>query len=111
MLSRSFARRLPFKMPFSPFNATEPHWVHHVLNTSRKGKDMFEGAHSILASTGIYERFLKHTGTYWLTIVVSAMVGNYYWSVMWEKYWRKVNKGKLYVDCPYKYPPSDDDDE
>eukprot|EP00386_Alphamonas_edax_P001751 GDKI01005250.1.p3 GENE.GDKI01005250.1~~GDKI01005250.1.p3 ORF type:complete len:104 (+),score=23.13 GDKI01005250.1:81-392(+) len=101
---RSAARRL-FG---SPVSGTEPEWVEKFIHTSRKGKDSADWAIRMFNKTGIYENVFKSTPRYFAFILGTAVVGGYYWGRVCENYWAKVNKGKLYKDCPYVYPPEDD---
>ena len=85
-----------------------PRWLENWRNHGkREGKDSLDWFFRGFNRLGLYENFLKSTPRYALFIMGTAIVGGFSWSMAWERYWMKVNKGKLYKDNPYVYPPSE----
>jgi len=88
----------------------EPHWIHEWQLNTRQGKDSMDWFFRAFNSTGIYETFLKSSPRFYGFMVVGGVFGGYYWSRMWDHYWAYLNKGRIYKDCPYVYPPEEEDD-
>ena len=93
--------------PFAPTKHL-PAWIEkHRADGKRQGKDSLDWFFRGFNRLGLYETFLKSSPRYALFIMGGAVVGGFGWSSAWESYWCKVNKGKLYKDCPYVYPPQE----
>ncbi|EUR75050.1 hypothetical protein PFBG_01493 [Plasmodium falciparum 7G8] len=92
----------------SPFSDTYPSFIWKSLKKSRKGKDIFNPFFYALNKTKIYDHILKYNSRYWLFVVTTGCVTSYFWGVWFNNQWKRINKGKLYIDCPYKYPEEED---
>ncbi|SBS85284.1 conserved Plasmodium protein, unknown function [Plasmodium ovale curtisi] len=91
----------------NPFSDTYPSFIWKVLGKSRKGKDIFNPFFVALNKTKIYDHILKHNSRYWLFVVTGGCVTSYFWGIWFNNMWKRINKGKLYIDCPYTYPEED----
>ena len=80
------------------------YWREHG---KREGKDSLDWFFRGFNRLGLYENFLKSTPRYAGFIMGVSIVGGFAWSQAWEAYWMKKNKGKLYKDNPYVYPPAE----
>ncbi|KAK1932691.1 hypothetical protein X943_000384 [Babesia divergens] len=105
----------------SPFSDSYPKGVWASLKKSRRGKDIFGPLVSALNSTRycssrllpiipcnrIYNHVLKNTKGYWLLSIAGGCLSCYAVGNICDNVWKRVNKGRLYIDLPYKYPESD----
>ncbi|ANQ09297.1 Uncharacterized protein PCOAH_00034560 [Plasmodium coatneyi] len=91
----------------SPFSDTYPKFIWKSLAKSRKGKDIFNPFFLALNKTRIYDHILKYNSRYWMFVVTGGCITSYFWGVWFNNFWKKINKGKLYIDCPYTYPEED----
>lgn len=97
------------KMVFgSPFSDTYPAFIWKSLKKSRKDKDIFNPFFQFLNKTKIYDHVLKYNTRYWIFALAGGTVTSYFWGIWFNKKWKEVNKGKLYIDCPYKYPEEEE---
>merc|ERR1719272_377744 len=87
----------------------EPQWIERWMLNHRAGKDSLDWFFRAFNKTRIYEIALKSTPKYYGFMVVGGCVGGFYWGRMWEAIWAWQNQGKLYKDCPYVYPPEEED--
>ncbi|KAK1444520.1 hypothetical protein BgAZ_104260 [Babesia gibsoni] len=92
----------------SPYSDVYPKGVWDSLKKSRRGKDMFAPVFSVLNASRIYDHVLKHSKGYWMFSVLGGCVSCYALGTVCDNVWKKVNKGRLYIDLPYKYPEEDD---
>ena len=93
--------------PFGPAKHL-PAWIERLrAHGKREGKDSMDWFFRGFNRLNLYETFLKSTPRYAAFIMGMAIVGGFSWSVAWEKYWMRANKGKLYKDNPYVYPPAE----
>merc|ERR1711904_213820 len=88
----------------------EPQWIERWMANHRAGKDSMDWFFRAFNSLKIYETFLKSSPKYYGFIVMGGIIGGYGWSRMWDAIWASCNVGKLYKDCPYVYPPEEDDE-
>ncbi|CDR96810.1 hypothetical protein, conserved [Babesia bigemina] len=92
----------------SPYSDQYPKGVWDGLKRSRRGKDIFGPLTSALNATRIYNHVLKHSKGYWLFSIAGGCLSCYALGTACDAFWRHVNKGRLYIDLPYKSPESDD---
>ena len=65
--------------------------------------------HVDVLTSVIAQVFLKSSPRFYGFMVCGGIVGGYYLSRMWDHSWAYVNKGLIYKDCPYVYPPEEED--
>lgn len=71
-------------------------------------RDRFDFIIRGLNRTRFYENFLKTFPMYCSTLILVAIVGGWQLDRFWEWMWIRNNRGKLYFENPYVYPPEDD---
>lgn len=94
----------------SPYNYALPKWISHRLAFGgRKGKDVLDPLFRLFNATKIYEIALKSSPRYWTFITTMSIVASYAATRGIDRFWERINKGKLYKDLGYVYPPEDDE--
>ncbi|ORM39981.1 uncharacterized protein BXIN_1255 [Babesia sp. Xinjiang] len=88
----------------SPYSDTYPKGVWDSLKKSRRGKDIFAPVLSVINASKIYNHVLKYNKGYWLFSIAGGCLSCYALGSACDYVWRRVNKGRLYVDLPYKAP-------
>ncbi|GFE53313.1 hypothetical protein BaOVIS_007170 [Babesia ovis] len=86
----------------SPFSDQYPRGVWDSLKRSRRGKDVLGPVTSFLNATRIYNHVLKYSKGYWLFSIAGGCLSCYALGGACDYVWRRVNKGRLYVDLPYQ---------
>mmetsp|Transcript_80170 Transcript_80170/g.139156 ORF Transcript_80170/g.139156 Transcript_80170/m.139156 type:complete len:116 (+) Transcript_80170:72-419(+) len=87
----------------------EPAWIEKWNADKRQGKDSMDWFFHAFNQLGLYETVLKSSPRFYGFMVAGGIVGGYYWSRMWDKIWCYINKGLLYKDNPYVYPPEEEE--
>jgi len=87
----------------------EPLWIENWNKDHRAGKDSLDWFFRAFNNLGLYETFLKSSPRFYGFMVAGGMIGGFYWSRMWDHIWAYENQGRLYKDCPYVYPPEEED--
>eukprot|EP00929_Paragymnodinium_shiwhaense_P066395 TRINITY_DN332_c0_g2_i1.p1 TRINITY_DN332_c0_g2~~TRINITY_DN332_c0_g2_i1.p1 ORF type:complete len:119 (+),score=23.14 TRINITY_DN332_c0_g2_i1:67-423(+) len=88
----------------------EPAWIENWSANTRQGKDSMDWFFRAFNKLGLYEMFLKSSPRFYGFMVCGGIIGGYYWSRMWDHYWAYTNRGRIYKDCPYVYPPEEEDE-
>merc|ERR1711862_1055278 len=88
----------------------EPQWIENWNRNTRAGKDSMDWFFRAFNNTGVYEMFLKSSPRFYGFMFCGGIFGGYYWSRMWDHLWCYINQGRLYKDCPYVYPPVEEDE-
>ncbi|KAF4685235.1 hypothetical protein FOZ60_006752 [Perkinsus olseni] len=93
---------------FGTSYAHDPKWIEDWMSRKRVGVDRMDWFFRAFNRLRLYELFFKSTPRFYAFMVIGGLLGSYYWSRFWEHYWIRVNKGRLYKDVPYVYPPQEE---